>query len=179
MFAVNKEELERLWCDCFEDPRDVPHDFFSISDVEILTARKNENIVGMANLIPVKINDLDGFYVYGVCVHPSSRGKGFFLKLMQDCEKLAAEKGAHFLCLIAADKRLENSYKKMGYEHTVKSFACSCEGDLLIKCSSPEFEAFAEPPADAEPSGFGLLKPLSKSISLQAPLSFATAMGEV
>lgn len=169
-----------LWMLCFEDSRETAEEFFSLRGVETLTECSPQGeLMGMASLIPVS-DSLGGrgYYVYGVCVHPSFRGRGIFRKLMSECEARATELGASYLCLIPATEKLYGTYFRMGYRIPVELCGFICEGDVEIRSCSKDFTLFAK--TDAEYSGNvrGLLKPFSERYSSDMKFCFPERMGE-
>ncbi len=174
-------EKEELWRLCFDDSPNTPRELFSISDIETLSLYKEDTLTAMATLVPVKTNTgLTGYYLYGVCTNPKYRGMGFFKSLMERCERYAKEKSTDFLCLIAADKALAETYRRMGY-----SFSVSLAGDELIEGAieirslSESFSEFAESDENSNTQSlYGLLKPLF-SADENLKFFFSEHMGEI
>ena len=172
---------EELWLLCFDDEPNIPKELFSLVDIETLCDYQENELIAMATLVPVKTSTgLSGYYAYGICTHPKHRGKGVFKRLMERCEDYAKDKNAAFLCLIAADSSLADTYRRMGY-----SFSVSLAGEdtpskaIKIRSLSEAFSKFAKPDEIAECEGlYGLLKPLF-SADENLKFAFSEYMGEI
>ncbi len=174
-------EKEELWLLCFDDSPNTPRELFAISDIDTLSLYQQDTLIAMATLVPVKTDaGLTGYYVYGVCTHPNYRGKGVFKHLMERCERYTKEKNADFLCLIAADKSLADTYRRMGYSFSVSLAGNDLtEGSVGIGSVSESFSKFAEPDENSDTEGlYGLLKPLF-SADENLKFFFSEHMGEI
>lgn len=185
MSFQNRNEItskkEALWLLCFDDEPNTPKELFSLGDIETLCSYQDNELIAMATLVPVKTNtDLKGYYAYGVCTHPDHRGKGLFKRIMEDCERYARDKNSAFLCLIAADRALADTYRRMGYSFSVSLAGEDTPGKAIkIRSLSEAFAKFAEPDeiVDTEEL-YGLLKPLF-SANEDLKFAFSEHMGEI
>ena len=177
---MSLSELSSLWSLCFGDPVETAMEFLSISDVKTLVEYSDGVPVAMASLVPVATElGQKGEYVYGVCVHPTFRGKGLFRTLMSRCECEASGNGAEFLCLIPEQESLFVAYKKMGYAVEINTAAHIFADSIGIVSLSAKFKSFAIP--DGEPIRelkYGLLKPLGAFETQNKKFSFLHHMGE-
>ena len=173
-------EKEELWLLCFDDSLDTARSFLEIKDIETVTEREGDTLSAMASLVPVRCDSGElGFYAYGVCTRPEHRGRGAFRRIMRLCEERALSVGAAFVCLIAADERLRDTYRRMGYTVSVSLAHRASTNDTHISCLSQEFLSFAEPDgALPDDSQFGLLKPLA-NINTNVGFAFSSHMGEI
>ena len=176
---MNREQILSLWQTCFEDEAEIPNAFLQISDVSVLTVLQEGNAVAMAGMIPVHLGELRGSYLYAVCVDPTYRGRGFFRRIMAECEEYAKERGESFLCLIAADDALVQTYCRMGYDTKVSLRGMGSAEDAKIELQSEGFRRLVQ---DWESESLlttgGLCKWITQEKS-SLPLSFAEYMGEV
>ncbi len=173
-------ELASLWELCFGDSRETALEFFSVPDVVTLTEEYNGVTVAMASLVPVSTSlGQNGVYVYGVCVHPEHRGKGLFRKLMERCEKAAADDRADFLCLIPADVGVLRAYQKMGYTTVVNTASFIQTDCIQIFSTSSDFNEFAKPECEMQSDiKYGLLKPINNFDVQNKKYHFLYHMGE-
>ena len=181
LLTPRKSEKEELWLLCFDDTPNTPKELFDISDIDTLYEYREDTLIAMATLVPVKTDtELMGYYAYGVCTHPKYRGQGTFKRLMERCEHYATDKNADFLCLIAADKALADTYRRMGYSFPVTLAGNECpEGSIGISSLSNSFSKFAESDDSADTiTLYGLLKPLFP-MNENLKFSFSEHMGEI
>lgn len=172
-------QREALWTLCFEDELSSAREFLSISDIKVIEEFCEGALVGMASLVPVMREDGErGAYVFGVCTHPSHRGKGIFKGIMARCEQTALADGCSFICLIPVSQRVALSYRKMGYSLRVSLCDGHAKDSASIYPHCEDFRRYAASDSSellSEP--YGLLKPLSASFgSLEC--RFAEPMGE-
>jgi GNAT superfamily N-acetyltransferase len=165
--------LITLWCECFDDSPDIPRAFYDTVKCNVLAAVEDKKTVGMANLIPVKIGDAVGVYLYAVCVAKKYRGCGIFRTLLN-----YAEKSADFVCLIPENETVADTYRRHGYTVNIGRYGRSRIKDKVL-CNT-DFAEFAKPDEDFIDNAFpfGLLKPIT-SVELPKELCFNTYMGEV
>ena len=172
-----KDRIE-LFALCFGDSEESVREFFAIDDVITLTEYESCELVAMASLVPLTTEGgMRGFYAYGVCVHPNHRGKGAFRRIMSSCEAYAKECEADFVCLIPADERLAESYRRMGYDKKIELCHNADKDSERILVSSKGFLEYAMP--DGYERGaipYGLMKPLGEHHKQQ--MAFFSPMGD-
>ncbi len=187
--SVNEPVTEghlRLWCECFGDDRATAAAFFAIPGIDRLTLHVANcpTPCGILNMVPVGCENVKGAYIYGVGVSPEMRGQGFFRLMMNYAENFAVRKKLGFLCLIPADEKLAFTYKNFGYTVKVSRYGTAPEdGKSIIHSDNAGFSAFAAPVSGEHANtellcGYGLLKPVNKSISGMSGFAFGSFMGE-
>ena len=175
--------LVEIWCECFGEPPSVPTEFYSTVTCDVLVAREDGKAVGALNILPVRLGEYSGGYIFAAGVKKEFRGRGIFDGLLSAAEKHLAEKGADFVCLIPADVTLARTYVTRGYTEKVERYSpknAPLRSGLEIYANS-DFSDFATPDGESESGSvfqFGLLKPLSGNFAPTYPLKFAWFMGE-
>lgn len=171
-----------LFCECFGDTREVAEDLFSCQDLINVSICNEDRLVAMASLVPILAPDRNafGYYIYGVCVVPDMRGRGLFREIMQKAETEAKNRGADYACLVPADFKLANTYKKMGYTIPVYQ-KTDCVGAKGLKLISEGFRAFAKSEPTEKVRQTGLLKLFNenKFYSHTDKLCFLDDMGDI
>lgn len=108
----DRDELTALWQETFDEDKAVCQSFFENIFASTVTPviRENGEIVSSMFLIPCKIGEYNGKYVYCAMTKKEFRGKGYMKELLNysyNCD---------FLCLVPAEASLFEYYKKCGFE---------------------------------------------------------------
>lgn len=110
----------RLWAEAFGDSEETICRFLdNICKNNIVVYTQNDDVIGMASVLPVSCKEEKGRYVYAVATAKSHMGQGICRKIMAFIEEFAKNMGESFLILVPADESLFDFYKKMGYNQTV------------------------------------------------------------
>ena len=169
-----------LFIECLGDTADAAEELFSCRDVLTVCKYDEDRLAAMASLVPILADEnVKGFYLYGVCVAEAFRGRGLFRVVMDMAESEARARGADFVCLIPADEKLAQTYRRFSYD--VEVLPKGNDGkkiDLL----SDDFRSFAF--CDKEIHGkrmSGLMKSFNREIFCprQREFAFSCDMGDV
>ena len=169
-----------LFVGCFGDSVEVAREFFSCRDVVTVCKYDGDRLAAMASLVPILADkNIKGFYLYGVCVAKDFRGRGLFRLIMDMSEREARSRGAGFVCLIPADEKLAQTYRRFLYDIEVLQRG---NDGKKIDLMSDDFRRFAF--CDKETDGkrmSGLLKSFDKEIFCPSDREFAFScdMGDV
>ena len=168
-----------LFVECFQDTNEVAESFFSCRDVLTVCKYEEDRLAAMASLVPILAEDnIKGFFLYGVCVAEDFRGRGLFRLIMEMAEEEALIRGAAFVCLIPADEKLAETYRRFSYDTEVLPKGANGKRIVLL---SDDFRAFAL--CDKEPHKermSGLLKSFDreKFCPCNRELAFFDDMGD-
>ena len=175
---MTNTDKEKLFTLCFGDTAETAREFFSIKEVVTLTELENGRLCAMASLLPLETDrGACGFYVYGVCVHPDCRGKGYFNRVMKKCEDFANKNKGDFLSLIPANQPLADTYRRMGYTEKLALYHSANKDHEKIFVVSNGFIEFARPEENAKGViDFGLMKPLT--FDSKRKMAFFSPMGD-
>ena len=166
--------------ECFGDSADTAEELFSCRDVVTVCKYEEDRLAAMASLVPILADkNIKGFYLYGVCVAKDFRGRGFFRLIMDMSEREARSRDAAFVCLIPADEKLEQTYRRFSYDIEVLP---NGNNGKKIDLMSDDFRRFAF--CDKKTDGkrmSGFLKSFDKEIFSPSDREFAFScdMGDV
>ena len=109
------DSLRELWKICFGSDREFLSLYFSegIHLTRTYVIAEENEIHTALSLFNLKLNGMSGRYVYGVCTHPSQRGKHYAVQLLQHAE--SKESDAVFFITRPASPTLFEYYDKAGY----------------------------------------------------------------
>ena len=147
-----REDIVRLWHDCFGDSNAYVDFFLQHYDIarHMLVFIDGEKPVSMLSMLPMSLVTqtgtlLSGRYIYAVATDPRYRGRGLSSKLLAAAHEKLAAAGVHLSVLVPARGDLFDFYRKRGYE---PAFFI---GDASISAESiPRFEgSFSVAEADA------------------------------
>ncbi|MBE5949204.1 MAG: GNAT family N-acetyltransferase [Lachnospiraceae bacterium] len=119
---ADREEVIRLWQQCFDDERHYVEFFLQNCPAEnaLFLYREEKKIAGMMFLMPGRLVAFDGdldiktYYLYALCVDEEYRGKGI-AKEMLDFAKVYARKDNAELCLVPSSSKLRKYYAQRGF----------------------------------------------------------------
>ncbi len=119
---ADREEVIRLWQQCFYDERHYVEFFLKNCPAEnaLFLYREEKEIAGMMLLMPGRLVVPDGgldiktYYLYAFCVDEKYRGKGI-AKEMLDFAKDYSEKDDAELCLVPGSAKLREYYAQRGF----------------------------------------------------------------
>lgn len=119
MNALDREnQISTLWQRVFDEAKEVTSLFLK----EIYPICENPvveidgKLVSSLFLIPCKIENYNGLYVYCAMTDESYRKKGLMEKLLKEADKIKSQKNLDFLILVPANESLFNYYSKFGFE---------------------------------------------------------------
>lgn len=109
--------IMQLWETCFGDaPGEIAPFFQSQFTTETSAIlRMDGGVVSMMHLLPCRMRNIPGCYVYAVATAPAYRGRGFMRLLDDFCVRAAKQSGRRFLLLVPAEPALFRAYEKLGY----------------------------------------------------------------
>ena len=175
---MREQDAVALWQTCFGDEAEIPAAFWRIPDVTLLPLEQEDCLLAMAGIVPVSLSTMQGCYLYAVCVSPTQRGQGYFRRIMQECEERARSQGLSFVCLIPADSRLGQTYRRMGYTTPVSLWKNRTEASMTVTLQSEGFRRLVQPwQEEATEATEGLLKWLIPTPPSDT-LAFDAYMGE-
>ena len=111
--------LTHIWEHSFEETREDAHFFLKnrFRPGETLILRNaNGAPVAMLTLIPARLNDVPGAYIYAVATHENYRGQGLMRTLHAEAIRYLKTQGIRFTCLAPASASLFSLYQKLGYK---------------------------------------------------------------
>ena len=175
---ISKIDKIALFAEVFGGTQEFAADFFKCDGVITVTEYIDDRLAAMASLIQICSNGKKGFYIYGVCVAESMRGRGLFRKIMKSAEDKAILLGADFVCLIPASDSLAKKYFEFGYNIEVLPFEREKTGNIFLL--SEDFKAFVLFEEEDNSGICGLLKMLNNESPFDAEiLRFGDQMGDV
>ena len=106
-----------LFARCFDLPEEEAREIIATfaPDATALIFETGEGISAECFLIPLMLGGHYGLYVYGVCVSPERRGRGYMRRMLKSASDYAKEIGCDFLLLIPANEELRATYRRMGF----------------------------------------------------------------
>lgn len=144
-FMTDKEEIIRLWQQCFGDSRDYV-EFFLENCPErnaLFLYHEKDAVVGMMFLVPgMLVMSADAvetekyaalreeqkikyqekvYYLYALCVDENFRGRGIAEELLEFAKDFARQENAE-VCLVPSTEKLRRYYAKRGF---IDVFACA------------------------------------------------------
>ncbi len=112
-FAQKKhtDGIIRLWNEAFGDSREEIESILCRTLSRTVVCVESETVCGMLTLLPVRLENKNGFYVYAVATLKSCRGQGISTKLLNFAKNLNAD----FLVLVPQSDSLFGFYEKRGF----------------------------------------------------------------
>lgn len=106
-----------LFARCFDLPEEEATEIIATvaPDATALIFETGEGISAECFLIPLMLGGHYGLYIYGVCVSPERRGRGYMRRMLKAATDYAAHIGCDFLLLIPATDELRETYRRMGF----------------------------------------------------------------
>lgn len=125
-FVTDKEEIIRLWQQCFGDSRDYVEFFLENCPEEnvLFLYRKEDVVVGMMFLMPglLEIKYWQKvYYLYALCVDEDFRGRGIAEELLDFAKDFAKKENAE-VCLVPSTEKIRRYYAKRGF---IDVFVCT------------------------------------------------------
>lgn len=111
--------LSFMWQTCFGETQEDALFFLKnrFRPGETIILRNGAGMpVSMMTLIPARLNNVAGAYLYGVATHPDYRGQGLMHLLHREAIQYLASQGTRFTCLVPATHSLFSLYAELGYE---------------------------------------------------------------
>lgn len=116
--AMDIPALSLLWQQSFQETQEDAIFFLKnrFRPGETILLRNSSGApVSMMTLIPARLNNVAGAYVYGVATHPDYRGQGLMSQLHQEAVEYLRMQGSRFTCLVPASQSLFSLYHRLGY----------------------------------------------------------------
>lgn len=116
-----KEDIKKIWKECFGDPQDYIDMYFSrvYSERDALTLEKGGRIVSSLLLQPYSMQfhrtDVTVGYIAGAATRRNARGNGYMSELMLTALDTAAERGYMACALIPAHDWLYDFYNRFDF----------------------------------------------------------------
>ena len=99
-------------------------------DATALIFETGEGVSAECFLIPLMLGGHYGLYVYGVCVAPERRGRGYMRRMLRAAGDYAKEIGCDFLLLIPANEELRETYRRLGFTEELP-LAADAKGEVF------------------------------------------------
>jgi predicted acetyltransferase len=123
----NVDDIVKVWSEAFGDSReDIEFFIKNVKDAFCLSYYDNEQIASMMYLVKCKKGGVSGYYLYAVSTLKKYKNNGYATKLLNK----AKEDCSTYLCLIPAQKSLEEFYYNRGFDKSssVESIEfCQCD----------------------------------------------------
>ncbi len=116
----NKKEIIPLWCEAFGDSEEEIRFFLENASYECAGYYADGELAAMLFLIKCTLCKEESNYIYAASTYKKFRKKGYMSELLKYCKNKYGS-----LCLIPADEKLVNYYKKRDFVNETKP-------DLLI-----------------------------------------------
>lgn len=117
----NKEELINLWRSSFNDNEAFIKLFFDqvYKKENTLFIKKEGKIISALYLLPYTMKfygkEISIYYIYRACTHPSERGKGYMLQLIQQAFEEMRKRSITLSVIIPTTPSLFDFYRKLGF----------------------------------------------------------------
>ena len=108
-------------------------------DATALIFETGDGIAAECFLIPLMLGGHYGMYLYGVCVAPEKRGRGYMRRMLKSAREYAARVGCDFLVLIPGDSDLRETYRRMGFTQEIGLHA-DAKGEAFYLLPPPPTE---------------------------------------
>ena len=117
----HRDGIIYLWQEAFGDEEGFINDFLDkMSYTEnMLVYAENDEVLGMATMLPVFCENAKGRYIYAVATRKDMRGKGICNSVMKAVDDFIIRKNEKFAILVPAGESLFEFYGKMGYSQIV------------------------------------------------------------
>ena len=121
MEATRKDEIKKIWRECFDDTPEYVEMYFNrvYSERDALTLEKGERIVSSLLLQPYSFRfqgtDVTIGYIAGAATRRNARGKGYMSELMVGALDEAARRGYMAVALIPASDALYFFYDRFDF----------------------------------------------------------------
>ena len=121
-----------LFARCFDLPEEEAREIIATfaPDATALIFETGEGISAECFLIPLMLGGHYGLYVYGVCVSPERRGRGYMRRMLKAAAEYAGEIGCDFLLLIPANAELRETYRRLGFTEELP-LAADAKGEVF------------------------------------------------
>lgn len=116
----HKEDLIKIWQECFGDSREYIEFFLSqnFKRIKTVVAIADEKVVGAAYLLPVKSYEYkvlkNGWYGYAIGILPEYRKRGIYAKMHEKIMNGINSKN-EFYILCPANEKLASFYASLGF----------------------------------------------------------------
>lgn len=111
----DKNAVISLWKEAFGDSEEVVSVFLNRFGKYMLVFEENNTVISMLTVLPVKLNEKKGRYVYAVATRKEFRGNGYAGRLIEYAKRLIEEKNESFLVILPQSESLFGFYEKFGF----------------------------------------------------------------
>lgn len=116
-----KEEIIRLWRECFNDTEAFIRLFFDriYQEENALTIEQGGKVIAALQMLPYEMTwqgeRIKVAYIYGACTDKRWRNQGWMSRLLQQAFEVMAQRGIAMTVLIPAEPWLFDYYARQGY----------------------------------------------------------------
>lgn len=116
-----REQIRRLWVECFDDTEAFVRLFFGevYKEENALVIEEKGRVVSALQMLPYRMTyygkELPVAYIYGACTAPEARGRGLMRQLLWHAFEVMKQRGVALTVLIPAEPWLFDYYREMGY----------------------------------------------------------------
>lgn len=116
-----KNRIISLWQEAFGDTEEFINGFLHNMSYSknMLIYTKDDDVLGMASMLPVFCGENAGRYIYAVATRRAHRGKGVCRSIMQAVDEFIKMNNEKFAVLVPASQSLFEFYGKMGYNQII------------------------------------------------------------
>ncbi len=138
------KDIVCVWNEAFGDREEEVLRYLDTLLKYVLVYEESGRVCGMLTLLPVRMGEKTGRYVYAVATLKECRGKGISTMLLDFAKKFIKEKGEDFLILVPQEGSLVEFYAQRGFEtvcnviHKEISVSNIQKQDFLAEKISPE-----------------------------------------
>lgn len=119
--------LRDLWQQCFDDDDAHTDLFFAqrFCPERAYVAVSNGTVCAFLNLLPCRLSQQQGHYLYAACTHPRFRSRGVMRTLISYALQQAQQQGDCFSLLLPASDSLYEFYAARGYQMLYGTVHCT------------------------------------------------------
>lgn len=124
----HKEQIAVLWNEAFGDSCKDVLKYLEVLLKYFVVFEEEGRVYGMLALLPVRLGEKKGRYVYAVATLKEARGRGISTELLNFAKKFIKQASEDFLVLVPQSESLFDFYKKRGF----KAFSCVGTGEAFF-----------------------------------------------
>lgn len=137
----HRKGIISLWQEAFEDTEEFINRFLGnmVYTENMLIYLSNDEVLGMASMLPVYCGKSAGRYIYAVATRKAHRGKGVCQNIMQAVDEFIKTNNEKFAVLVPASQSLFEFYGKMGYNQIIYQPNLPGINEIGQQCSTFEY----------------------------------------
>lgn len=112
--CADKNQIIALWQEAFGDTaEDIEFFIDNVQNAECINMTENGRLLAMFYFVDCFIGSRKGKYIYAACTDKQFRKKGLMTELIDSVSK----SDYNFICLLPANEKLIDYYKKRGFTY--------------------------------------------------------------